>query len=142
MNGIILNFGFWGTIANFFSNLFRSKENNLKNNLEEMRKRLEEIFKSYEKKFVGNFEEVREEITNKITKVLLTQSTDLSNISRSDFYQAKELFNLTKEILFEDGTSFIIAKNSLFICQLMIYGYISFLKFFVGLFFFEEVYFN
>jgi len=142
MNGIILNFGFWDSIGHFLSNLFRKNKNILKDNLKEMRKRFEEIFKICEKTFVGNFEEVREEITNKITKVLLTQSTDLSNISKSDFNQAKELFNLTKEILFEDGTSFIIAKNSLFIFQLMIYGYISFLKFFVGLFFFEEVYFN
>lgn len=100
---------------------------------------MEEIIRDRQSSFVRNFDEVRYEITNKITKALLTQSTDLSKISQSDFIKAKELFNVTKELLFEDGTSFLINKSIIIFIQIFIKCYINFLKFLAGLFFFEEI---
>jgi hypothetical protein len=136
---IISNFGFWGSIGHFFDVLFKKNKNLLKENIQDLQKRIEEIIKNNQRIFIGNFDDVKKEITSRITKVLLTQSTDLSKISQSDFNNAKELFNLTKEFLFKDGTVFIVSKYSFIFLQIFIRSYIWFLKFLVGLFFFEEI---
>ena len=133
------NFGFWGSIGHFFDVLFKKNKNLLKENIQDLQKRIEEIIKNNQRIFIRNFDDVKKEITSRITKVLLTQSTDLSKISQSDFNNAKELFNLTKEFLFKDGTAFIVSKYSFIFLQIFIRSYIWFLKFLVGLFFFEEI---
>ena len=136
---IISNFGFWGSIGHFFDTLFKKKKNILEDNIKELKTRIEEIIRDRQKAFVRNFDEVSYEIINKITKALLTQSTDLSKISQSDFNNAKELFNITKELLFEDGTNYLIIKNAIIFIRIFMKCYLYFLKFLVGLFFFEEI---
>ena len=102
--------GFLNNIAHFFKYVFR-KDKQLKDNILELKNKIIEIINREKISFINNYENMQTEIIFNFTNVLLTQSSDLSRITKEDYTKALNLFIETKLILYEDKSE---NKNMLF----------------------------
>ena len=99
---IIVVHGFFNLISNFFKYLFKGKDEQLKDSILELKNKILEIINMGQKTFINNYENMQREINNEFLQALLTQSSDLSRISKEDYENALNLFVETKLILFDD----------------------------------------
>jgi hypothetical protein len=93
--------GFFNIIEHFFTYVFR-KDKELKHNILELENKILEKINSEQKSFTINYENMQAEIINNFTYLFLTQSSDLSRISKEDYTNALNLYIETKIILVED----------------------------------------
>ena len=64
-----------------------------------------------QKSIIKNYENMQKELIDEFIDALLTQSSDLSRISKEDYEKALKLFVETKLILFEDNNEDFNIRN-------------------------------
>ena len=111
IDNILVVHGFGNIIKNFFKYLFKGKDKQLKDNLIELKNKILEIINMEQKSIIKNYENMQKELIDEFINALLTQSSDLSRISKEDYEKALNLFIETKLILFEDKNEDLNIRN-------------------------------
>ena len=93
--------GFFNIIKHFFKYVFR-KDKELKDDILELKNKILEKINSEQKSFTINYENMQKEIIDNFAYLFLTQSSDLSRITKEDYTNALNLYIETKIILVED----------------------------------------